>query len=372
MKGFLEKLSAERCTGIDFQNTMNAATVFGEGYGSYGSMNAENMYFIRFRRIPNLITLDSIDCKKVGEWLVQKYGDSITDCSYKKYYDSHGKLMFEDVYCFAFDDVIVHLCYDLSRAVLLYRKTDSATVEKLADGIMRFKKRPRRKPEIKLLVMREHGLSTETMDIANPRLSIEDNYNDDFMPVHQTITARLRRKSDKGLVLLHGKPGTGKTSYIRHIIATTRKPVIFLPPNMAASVTDPGLINVLIDYPNSIFVIEDAENIIIDRNSSGSSSVSALLNLADGLLSDCLNIQIVCSFNTDISRVDSALTRKGRLIAKYEFLELEARKAQALSKRLGFSSAITSPMTLAAVYNQNDTDFAAKAQRKTVGFSIAV
>jgi hypothetical protein len=141
---------------------------------------------------------------------------------------------------------------------------------------------------------------------------------------------------------------------------------------MAASITDPGLMNVLINNPNSIFVIEDAENIIIDRNRSGSSSVSALLNLADGLLSDCLNIQIICSFNTDLSRVDSALTRKGRLIAKYEFSELSVPKAQALSDKLGFTSVISSPMTLAAVYNQHETEITAILQRKTIGFKIAV
>ena len=90
----------------------------------------------------------------------------------------------------------------------------------------------------------------------------------------------------------------------------------------------------------------DAENIVIDRTRNGSSPVSALLNLADGLLGDYLNIQIICSFNTDLSRVDSALTRKGRLIAKYEFLELDVPKAQVLSGKLGFSSVINEPICL--------------------------
>jgi hypothetical protein len=258
-----------------------------------------------------------------------------------------------------------------SEIKILFRKTDSTLVDKLVTEIKKFKKRSRNKPEMELLVTNRDGLNTRTMKISSPKLFIEDNYNDDFPSVHQTILERLRKKNDKGLVLLHGKPGTGKTSYIRYMITKTKKRVIFLPPNMAASITDPGLMNVLLRNPNSVFVIEDAENIIIDRNRSGSSSVSALLNLADGLLSDCLNIQIICSFNTDLSRVDSALTRKGRLIAKYEFAELNVPKAQALSNKLGFSSVINSPMTLAAIYNQNETEFAT-LQRKTMGFKIAV
>jgi DNA polymerase III delta prime subunit len=375
MKDFLEKLSAERCTNYEVRNTMDVVQVFDDR----DAINAKTLYFSRYFRIPNWIQLDGIDCKKANEWLVQHYRDNIADCCWVKRNGKQHKIVNEiyldDVYYFLFDDLLVYLNHNQSEVKLLFRKTDNALVDMIVDKIKKFKKRKsytRKKPEIELLVSGPSGLSTVSMVISKPKFPIEDNYNDDFLPVHQTILERLRKKNDKGLVLLHGKPGTGKTSYIRYLITKTRKPVIFLPPNMAASVSDPGLMNVLINKPNSIFVIEDAENIIIDRNRSGSSSVSALLNLADGLLSDCLNIQIICSFNTDLSRVDSALTRKGRLIAKYEFTELEVAKAQALSNKLGYSSIIASPMTLAAVYNQHEAEFAATAYRKTVGFKIAV
>jgi ATP-dependent 26S proteasome regulatory subunit len=169
-------------------------------------------------------------------------------------------------------------------------------------------------------------------------------------------------------VLLHGKAGTGKTSYIRYLISLVKKEVIFLPPNMASAITNPDLISILIDNPNSIFVIEDAENIVVDREMNGSSPVSALLNISDGLLSDCLNIQIICSFNTDISKIDSALMRKGRLIAKYEFKELEREKSQSLSQKLGFDSIIDSPMTLTAIYNQEEKDFLQSRKHNAIGF----
>jgi ATP-dependent 26S proteasome regulatory subunit len=131
---------------------------------------------------------------------------------------------------------------------------------------------------------------------------------------------------------------------------------------MAIALTNPDLLAILVENPNSIFVIEDAENIVINREQQSNSSVSTLLNLSDGLLSDCLNIQIICSFNTDLSRVDEALLRKGRLIAKYEFKALETAKAQQLSDQLGFQTKIIKPTILTDIYNQNENDFQQKKQ----------
>jgi hypothetical protein len=345
MNDFFERLSAERCTDMDFSNSVNVANTI---FSNNDALDTKKLYMIRFCRIPNWVRFLNIDCLKANEWFVQNYQDKVDDCCFVKrndmsagFLNRHNSLrgidknlgksdeiFLDDIYYFLFDDLLVYFNHNCSYAIVLYRKTDAALVDKIVKEISTFKNDIEKRPRINLLITGSRGnLSTITMEISRPKFSIEDNYNDDFLPVHQTILERLHTPNDKGLVLLHGKPGTGKTSYIRYLITETEKSVIFLPPNMAASITDPNLINVLIDNPNSVFVIEDAENIIIDRNRSGSSSVSALLNLADGVLSDCLNIQIVCSFNTDLSRVDSALTRKGRLIAKYEFAELNVAKA---------------------------------------------
>ena len=357
----IEKISAERCTKMEFSNLMNLSGIFTH------SVDDKALYFSRFGVMPNNIHIDEVDFEKANEWLLKTYHADITDCYYNKCLRKKDKIDFSGSSYFLFEDLMIDIssCYEIN---LNFRKTDNALVEKIAHGLHKFKLSERKIPTIRLLVNGRDGLETRRMEIKKPKLTIKDNYNDDFLPIHKTILSRLQKKNDKGLVLLHGKPGTGKTSYVRYLISSLKKNVIFLPPNMASSITDPGLMNVMIENPNSVFVIEDAENIIIDRNRAGSSSVSALLNLADGLLSDCLNIQIICSFNTDLSRVDSALMRKGRLIAKYEFNELETQKAQALSDKLGFSTQITEPMTLASVYNQNDAEFAPTIHRKAIGF----
>ena len=274
------------------------------------------------------------------------------------------------MFYFLFEDLIVNFDTNNSIVRFLFRNTELAKVEIVISQIKKFKKRRFRVNEsfISLLVNTRMGIETKVMKINKPKLSINDNYNDDLQDIFPTIIKRLSKKDDKGIIILHGKPGTGKTSFIRYLISSVKKNVIFLPPNMASALTNPDFLPILIENPNSIFVIEDAENIVVDREKNGSSPVSAILNISDGLLSDCLNVQIICSFNTDLSKIDNALLRKGRLIAKYEFKDLETTKAQSLSRKLGYNSIINSPMSLSAIYNQDDKDFQQIKKTNSVGF----
>ena len=168
--------------------------------------------------------------------------------------------------------------------------------------------------------------------------------------------------------MLHGIPGTGKTSYIRYLVGNISKKMIFIPTNYSEHIASPEFIALLSNHPNSILVIEDAENILSDRDGINGKAVSNLLNISDGILSDCLNIQIICTFNTDLKKIDPALLRKGRIIAKYQFKALEVHKAKLLSKNLGFKVKINSPATLAEIYNPKDIEIMNKANE--IGFKL--
>ena len=234
--------------------------------------------------------------------------------------------------------------YDLANEMLLEFKTHKAPQKEEAN-------------EINIISISNGQLDLKMLKIKPADINIDLFYNDDFKPVDAIIKEKLAKGNDKGIVLLHGLPGTGKTTYLRHLIAGLKKKVMFVSPSVAGNLMNPDFMDLLIDNPNAVLVIEDAENIIMDRKYSNQSSVSNLLNISDGLLSDCLNVQIVCTFNSELSFVDSALLRKGRLIAKYEFGKLHLNKARALSKHLGLEQTINKPLTLAEISNPNEKDY---------------
>jgi hypothetical protein len=221
--------------------------------------------------------------------------------------------------------------------------------------------------EINIISLSGGSLDLKILAIKPTKLDINLYYNDDFLAVHNTINERLSKENDKGIVLLHGLPGTGKTTYLRYLIGNLKKKVMFVSPSVAGNLMNPEFMDLLLDNPNSILVIEDAENIIMDRRYSSQSSVSNLLNISDGLLSDCLNVQIICTFNSELHLVDNALLRKGRLIARYEFGKLETVKAQALAKHLQKPIQVNKPMTLAEITNPEETHHETK-QVNVIGF----
>lgn len=219
-------------------------------------------------------------------------------------------------------------------------------------------------------VLSKGGLEyyTEEINISKKELEVDKLYNDDFLPIHKIINDSLEVDSS-GLILLHGPPGTGKTSYIKYLLSEHgSRDFIFIPNDFVNELLQPGFISFLISNKNSILVIEDAEKVIISRDTQAENSVvSTILQLTDGLFSDYLNIKIICTFNTSIDKVDKALLRKGRMIAYYEFKALEAEKANALVSSLGHEPRYTE-MTLAEIFNLDKQAFDAARSTKSIGF----
>ncbi|TAG85037.1 MAG: AAA family ATPase, partial [Bacteroidetes bacterium] len=276
--------------------------------------------------------------------IIKKYKVPASKYTQFKYFNHEKEVSMYNFCIMIQDDIWLVRDGDSSGHFVLYNDTsDEKLVAELLKMIEKYLTPTDVYVENKIFLLYETGnyLYLQDFEVRPNKLEIKTHYNDDFLPIHEKIIKRLNTENDKGLVLLHGEPGTGKTSYIRHLTSLINKKMIYIPSEYADKIASPHFLPLMISNPNSVLIIEDAENIVEAREGGiRNAAVSSLLNVADGLLSDCLNLQIICTFNTHLDNIDKALLRKGRLIANYQFKELETEKAQNLSDKLGFKTKI--------------------------------
>jgi hypothetical protein len=216
------------------------------------------------------------------------------------------------------------------------------------------------KTKVHLFIKNQYGEYTfEPISVNLPEdLDLELNYGKKFLEVDKTIQERLIEKPN-GLFMFHGMPGTGKTTYIKYLASKIKRDFIYIPTTMIENFTsDPNCLHTLIQKPNSVIILEDAEKAILKRHGDGmdSSAVSSLLNLSDGILSDILKTSVIVTYNCPKQDIDDALKRKGRLQAEYEFNALSVEDAKKLAKSLKYpkkfiEEKITEPLSISDIYN---------------------
>jgi hypothetical protein len=360
-----EKTSTSIFSATDLTKMFSASRII-QPYQMFYDVNKE---------VCNRIIFYNTDHEKLFHAILEKYKINEKDVVSTQVYSRKKSL-------FCYSSYLIPLAKDLwvfhgsgeheqdGTTILYATETPKEKVKELQAFVNSFEEIPEKNGKIYLIHKFDYGFDLKAYDITETSCDIKKHYNDDFEEINTKIINRLSTANDKGLVLLHGKPGTGKTSYIRYLTKKVNKRMIFLSPEVSQYISSPDFITILSEYPNSVIIIEDAENVIKTRKSGGSSAISNLLNLTDGLLADCLKIQLICSFNTDVSQIDNALLRKGRLIAMYEFNELEKQKAAELAMSLEKPFPIIADTILADIFNQEQVGVKEESKAK-IGYGLA-
>jgi len=333
-------------------------------------INAKVLYLHEFGKLPSTLFIGHLDGSNAFTPLKQLLAGHTRQIFQHQWFKRKNKKFQYDTAVFLLKDgCIIEL--DECWCEILHDGNHNPLIGEMVTLLQRFQEKKKKEPlEINLVVRDGNRLQLKSMEIKRNKLNLDLFYEDDFRDVDLLIRQRLNRKKDKGIVLLHGLPGTGKTSYIRYLVGKIRKRVLFLSPSVAGNLISPDFIQLLINNPDTVLIIEDAEHIIMDRRYSSDSSVSNLLNISDGLLADFLNIQLICTFNSALTLIDEALLREGRLIAKYEFGKLGVEKARALARHLGYSQNITEPCTLAEICNFEPVT-SEPTRKASIGFRLS-
>ena len=221
-------------------------------------------------------------------------------------------------------------------------------------------------PDKRLIQVNEQKTQAVDLDL---------NYGGDFPKWHARFVELLTTRNT-GITILQGAPGTGKTSYLRHLLFETRAThrFYYLPISAYPLLVAPATVDFWIgesEGPESltnVVVIEDAEALLVQRDAGSQESVSNLLNIADGFLADVLKLHLICTINAPVGRMDPAVTRPGRLITSRKFRRLTQAEAARLARAKNLRLEPRDDYSLAEIYNSAPL-FPSADDRPAIGFA---
>lgn len=179
--------------------------------------------------------------------------------------------------------------------------------------------------------------------------------NSHYPFIKEGVDSYLERyhNSKNTILLLTGEPGTGKTSFIRHYISTYMlNSIVTYDENVM--MRDDFYINFLTNAKKNILIVEDADLLLSAREDGENKIMSKFLNVSDGLVKG-INKKIIFSTNiTQLNRIDSAITRKGRCFDVIGFRKLTKDEANVISREHSLPEFdIGEEFALADVFNRN-------------------
>lgn len=195
--------------------------------------------------------------------------------------------------------------------------------------------------------------------------NIEMYFNDNVLKRTEKLIKNIR-KSNKGLSLIYGQRGTGKTGLVGYMASCLEKPFVYIPSSMIEiSINNPEFKNLLKRFKNSVVVIDDSELYFSQFYTKSNVFTNNILQLIDGYQSDELNLNIIMVLNVDhLSEIDETILDCNNLIDVIEVDCLSKTKSLELAKSVGGKSKIKGPTKLIDVIRKREFS----SQQDEIGF----
>jgi hypothetical protein len=224
----------------------------------------------------------------------------------------------------------------------------------------------------------QHDISTETVSLSADTIlgqeALDLHYGGEIAKWHRDFSEKLLARN-YGLSIFEGRPGTGKTFYLRHLMGVLKEShrFYFIPTSTMDILSRQDFIGFWAGQRRIhadrkfVVILEDSDAALMTRSADNREKVSAILNLSDGMLADFLRLQIICTINCSTADIDPALLRPGRLICHRIFGRLDYIQAARLAESLGRKLPQARDYSLAEVFAGHETN---EISRPRMGFAV--
>lgn len=173
------------------------------------------------------------------------------------------------------------------------------------------------------------------------------------------------RKTEGGMIVIHGERGTGKTSIVKHLADKLGRMVVFVPNNMIDhTINNPEFRKFLRRLDRPVLILDDCEQSLGEVFNRPSQTTTNLIQLVDGMFSESTGVSVVCIFNVeDEDEIDFSILDSNNLIDVLEFDRLSSEEAKELSTHLGKSKKYNNGVRMIDVVKKRDV-----REKSEIGF----
>jgi energy-coupling factor transporter ATP-binding protein EcfA2 len=210
------------------------------------------------------------------------------------------------------------------------------------------------KSKINIISHSTTGLVLDEMDVMEADYeNMRIYYNQSSIKGINKIIKKIN-KNNKGLFVLHGKRGCGKTIALNYIANTVSKMSIFIPNSMIDyTINNPEFIEILKTY-NPLIIIDDCEILFDNMFVKSNVTYSNILQMVDGFYSDEINTHIILSYNTESEEdIDSDIMDANNLLKVVRMGPLEKDRANELARYLNIEHEIKNDILLIDLLKEN-------------------